>query len=600
MDEALWLERIDAAIKRGDLLYAVESARRAIEEGAKSKRIKYLYVLATARSGATSWATRLYLEYGLDHETDVDSRTLWARLAKDKAFRSPDRQQDLLFEAAELYGRIYQDTEDTFPGINAATLLAMAGDRQGSKLLAKEIIKVPHIANPENYWDAATLIEGLLVVGNTELAFKFVEIAKSYAKNDYGSLSSTFRNLKALLSVLDPAGLVLEKLKRAFELPNTMIFTGHMFGQIQGSYYRGEAEIIKAIETKIDERNIKVGYGALACGADILFAEALLRKNCELHVILPLDEESLVQQSVEPGGDHWVERFYAIKEACKSDTNSFVHATQDEYVGDPRQFTFGMIYAEGMALLRSRFIGSDAIMLALWDGESANGAQTGTAMHVENWRRDGSELVVIPFQRGAPLSRFSGEVKKKQNVRTLQAMLFMDFPGFTKLSEGTLPTFWDEVMGGIHNVLKRHKSKILAQNTWGDAVHVVLESPADAAELTLAIQARLAKVDFRSLGLKYPASMRMSLHYGPVYRVKDKITNRTNFFGSQVSEAARIEPVTPAGAVYVTEAFAAALERQDFSHKFECIFVGEVELAKEFGKRRMYSLIREVQINTKQ
>ena len=34
-----------------------------------------------------------------------------------------------------------------------------------------------------------------------------------------------------------------------------------------------------------------VGYGQLACGADILIAEALLDRGGELHVVLPFAEE---------------------------------------------------------------------------------------------------------------------------------------------------------------------------------------------------------------------------------------------------------------------------------------------------------------------
>ena len=47
--------------------------------------------------------------------------------------------------------------------------------------------------------------------------------------------------------------------------------------------------------------------------------------------------------------------------------------------------------------------------------------------------------------------------------------------------------------------------------------------------------------------------MRIGAHYGPAYRTIDHITGRTTFYGTEVSKAARIEPVTPPGAVFVTE-----------------------------------------------
>jgi class 3 adenylate cyclase len=60
--------------------------------------------------------------------------------------------------------------------------------------------------------------------------------------------------------------------------------------------------------------------------------------------------------------------------------------------------------------------------------------------------------------------------------------------------------------------------------------------------------------------------------------------------GSHVSRTARIEPVTPPGAVFVTEPFAAALVLED--SRFACDYVGHVPAAKDFGRLRMYRLGR--------
>jgi len=85
--------------------------------------------------------------------------------------------------------------------------------------------------------------------------------------------------------------------------------------------------------------------------------------------------------------------------------------------------------------------------------------------------------------------------------------------------------------------------------------------------------------------------MRIGAHYGPAYRTLDRITGRINFYGTEVSRAARIEPVTPPGAVFVTEPFAAilVLEAPD---AFRCRYVGRIALAKRYGTYPMYRLIR--------
>ena len=58
-----------------------------------------------------------------------------------------------------------------------------------------------------------------------------------------------------------------------------------------------------------------------------------------------------------------------------------------------------------------------------------------------------------------------------------------------------------------------------------------------------------------------------------------------------VSRTARIEPVTPPGAVYVTEPFAAALELAQ-RPELGCDYVGSMPAAKDYGRFRMYRLRR--------
>jgi class 3 adenylate cyclase len=86
-------------------------------------------------------------------------------------------------------------------------------------------------------------------------------------------------------------------------------------------------------------------------------------------------------------------------------------------------------------------------------------------------------------------------------------------------------------------------------------------------------------------------ALRIGLHLGPAYTAHDPILLRDNFFGAHVSRAARIEPVTPLGCIYVTETMAAvlALHNAEF---FSCEYVGMTEAAKSYGQMRMFLLRR--------
>mgnify|MGYP000317720775 CR=1 FL=1 len=69
----------------------------------------------------------------------------------------------------------------------------------------------------------------------------------------------------------------------------------------------------------------------------------------------------------------------------------------------------------------------------------------------------------------------------------------------------------------------------------------------------------------------------------------DPVEKGPSYYGSQLSFTARIEPVTPPGMIFVTEAFAARLALE-VPERFACEYAGEVELAKHFGKYRLFSL----------
>ena len=85
--------------------------------------------------------------------------------------------------------------------------------------------------------------------------------------------------------------------------------------------------------------------------------------------------------------------------------------------------------------------------------------------------------------------------------------------------------------------------------------------------------------------------IRLGMHYGPVYERLDPVLERTNVFGFHVSKAARIEPITPEGEIYVTDAAAAALAVEALD-AFRCDYVGRVPLAKGYGEFPMYALER--------
>jgi class 3 adenylate cyclase len=171
----------------------------------------------------------------------------------------------------------------------------------------------------------------------------------------------------------------------------------------------------------------------------------------------------------------------------------------------------------------------------------------------------------------------------------VRALLFGDIRGFSTLTDEQLPVFSERFLGAFAEVLARHEDEIWHRNTWGDAVYVVLTDAVSAAACALELQEAVGAIDLPSVGLPEHLALRLGGHLGPVFPIRDPVVDADAFMGSHVSRTARIEPVTPPGAVYVTEPFAAALVLAGCD-RFTCDYVGHMPLAKDYGRLRMYRL----------
>ena len=118
-----------------------------------------------------------------------------------------------------------------------------------------------------------------------------------------------------------------------------------------------------------------------------------------------------------------------------------------------------------------------------------------------------------------------------------------------------------------------------------------MADPVSAARCALELQEEIAKLDTAAAGLRPNMGLRLGVHFGPVFPVYDPVRAAPGFMGAHVSRTARIEPVTPEGAVYVTEPFAAAISLEA-PRQYACEYVGHVPAAKDYGRLRIYALSR--------
>lgn len=601
-----WARAIRDVEGSGDYFQAFELARKAIAAFPEDESLKYLGVRALARSGAAGRALELYDKYGLKDTADLDIQMLRAGLVKDLALRAASTERwALLRESASLYEKVYDASADHFPAANAATLYLIAGSADRARDWAHRTLRACDAATTDNdmerYYRAASQAEAHLVLGGTKAAQEALAEANRYARGRHALRAATRRQLRLLCLAMsiDPA------LLQPIAAPLVMHYTGHMVDppNLRGRFPPElERSVAADIAARIDGLGIGFAYGSLACGSDLLFAEACLERGIELNVVLPFAMDEFKRLSVERGGPGWMERF----ERCLVKTRSLTYATESEYLGDEMLFAYGSQLAMGLALLRAQNLEADALQLAVWDGEESSG-RAGTSVDVAAWtsRRRRSEIVDLNASpvTGKRLptyavgsddgSRVLTAWKYGDVTRELHAIMFGDVVGFSHVPERLLPVFQRIFMGKISETLDTFGKQVLYRNSWGDAVYAIVATPEAGARCAIAIQTALKELNMRQLGFTHPLELRLAVHYGPIFRGRDFLTKSETFFGAHVTRAARIEPVTPPGEVYVTEAMAAALALSGES-SVRPEYVGNTQLAKNYGSLKMYVLRPEV------
>lgn len=598
-----WLALARVAERSGDFIGTYDVSMRGLREHPEGLGLKHRAVLALARSGALDQACIDFDRLGLGEvclrvgRMGEEVAALEARIAKDRALLLPeDVRRGEAVRARDLYLAIHEHTKDYYPGINAATLSLIAGERERAVELARRVLEICSAERGregESYYLAATEAEAALLLGDTALATTKLEQAASLSRGDHAALATTRKQLRRICAALGTPVDILDPLRP----PRVIHYTGHLIQQPgrAGRFWADAEDRVKGeIEEHLAARGVGYGFGSLACGADILVVEALLARGAEVHVVLPFREEEFIETSVRCAGSDWVARF----RDCLAGATAVSFASTDRFCDEDRLFGYATRLATGLALLRARNLDTDVEQLAIWDGEEATGT-AGTGADVRLWREKGHRATVIEPGDGfrsdaqtvspAEPTRAS-TVRGDVPTREVRAMLFGDVKGFSGLAEGQIPAFVDQVMGCFARVLDRYGESVLFENTWGDGLYVVFAEEQSAAQCALDLQAAMAALDLAKCGLPEELAFRVGLHVGPVFEVHDHVLDCRSFCGENVTRTARIEPVTPPGEVFVTEQMAAALALVDPEQA--CEYVGQVPSAKGYGDMRMYVLKR--------
>lgn len=569
----------------------------------------YYGALAHARAGATRVAHALLDRAEKTPDAQAlfaDIRSLRGRLFKDAYHRTPDGEgaAQLLVAARDQYLNAYRHAFDPHPGINAAALTLLLGDRDAATALAREVRTLVAARVPASIWDVATDAEAQLLLGDVDAAAHRYAAACVLAENNAGIVSTMRRQVRLLARVIPDARTLLPILR----VPDVLAFAGHMIDAPGREVPRFPVALVPAVRAALDRHlaglNQPIVFASPACGADLLFIEAALDRNAEVNVVLPFDRGDFVRTSVAVGGGDWVQRF----DAALARVNRIIMATEESHLGDDALFGHAAELVEGLSRLRAAQLETSPSLLCVMD-PSADGGVGGTRAAYERWSRtlgtpDVIDLGVIREELAGralvhesdggrrPADDRSGETLEAERApRSWKSMMFADFAGFSQVHDAFAPRFHQRFLEIAAAQIDDAKVKPLDAKTWGDGLYVVFESPQDAAEFALGFLERTLGVDWTAAGLPSTSRIRIALHAGPVFRGFDPVMHRDHFFGASVTRAARIEPVTQPGTVYASEAFAATLAASGQTG-FTLEYIGRLPLAKGYGESTIYRLDR--------
>ena len=503
------------------------------------------------------------------------------------------RSHSLYAEASEKYDLICNEHESYYTSINAASTAVFMNRRdkavnyaEKARNLCMKLLESP--PQESMHWIEATLGEAMIILDDLDKAKCHYQSAQS-TDSCKGSHIGTMRAQARL--VLKFCGFPPNILDGAFRVPKVCVFSGDMLDRAEGKKSRFQLADIERVQSEIrlffDSTLIGVAFSSAACGPGILFLEEAIRRGIETVIVLPFSPSNFKESSVSFAGQDWDDRFDKVL----SSASRVVNLDDDPTASGSIAFTYANHYLDGAALLRAQALETETCCLVVWD-RSESRLSGGTSEIAGHWEQKDANLSVIEV--GGPNTPYTNTPPEKL-TKELVSVVFADVVGFSKLLEPQINPYVRNFLGGVREISNRYKDEMTFVNTWGDAIFAVFDSVEKVGEFALDLRSFVRNTNWVEMAFPASFGIRIALHAAPASALYDPVLGRTNYFGRNISQAARIEPITPPGEVYASESFA-ALSASEGVKNFYCEYVGRVPLAKGFGTFPLFHVKRRSEV----
>ncbi|WP_299698048.1 TRAFs-binding domain-containing protein [Hydrocarboniphaga sp.] len=556
-EAAAVLAQAEAAMRDGNDLRCHDLLSRALKRGLVSRRMEYLRLLALANVGGTQLALEHYGRLALEpQELDEDWLALQGRLEKDLALAGGGDASAHFLRSAEVYSDSFRRWRGPYSGINAATMLLMAGQPAQARDVAQQVrtrlAELRPASESEQFFHLVSGAEAALHLGDQAQCRERLQQANELCVNDVVRRGRTLQQMRRLCERLAADPSVLANLR----MPPLLL--------LRRRPDSGAALSAAARELRI-EADIPPGalvFMALLDTVDLDVAEHLLERGAHLYPLLS-----------QPAADAHAEWSSRWGEATAARLRRVVDR------------------AQRLAIVPG-FLDEEAEWRAHQLACTALGAALLTALRLGcEWRPAWVQRMDqrVFLRSGEPGEYVDGPPPAPN--RRMVGILFADFAGFGRIPDTEMQRFWREVMGTMSTRLSHYGQSVLHSATWGDALHVVTRDASTAAEIAADILQALDQQRRDPNGVASKLELRVAAHYAPAFEDLDALRGTPVFYGSQISFAARIEPVTPPGTVFGSDAFVARLMLES-PDRFSAEYAGELELAKKFGAHPLFAVHR--------
>jgi hypothetical protein len=330
-------------------------------------------------------------------------------------------EEGLLCEAIDTYSAAFRcDPRHYYSGINAVTLhhlhahlagdaalVASSSEMEGGVRWAIRSALLRESIDNRDYWAHVSMADLEILTAETSIVERCYRDAVAVVDGNWFDLDSSRQQLMILRCMgfrppqVDAALKIVDrelaKLTEPWKPRRVFLFSGHMIDAPDREEPRFPKEKEKAatgaIAAKLEE--VQAGEGDLAicggaCGGDIIFAEAALRRGLRLNIRIPFEEAEFLENSVRFAGESWVERYVKLKASRSTRILVMPHelGPTPQKVNPYERNNLWELY-DALSWGPGK-----VVFIALWDGKATD-RRGGTSHMCENVKKRAGDIHII-------------------------------------------------------------------------------------------------------------------------------------------------------------------------------------------------------------